>query len=165
MWKDLRPTVAVMALAGLTCGAVIGYLLGLATALAISASLCCGAAAGLGAFLRLRRVQQQTEAMRTGFRAGLAQGVLVAVACYHRAAFPRTGQGAVTTDEVTELRWVAYQQAATERLATPVREAAARALKAVDRREATAAHSLLMELMYIVHEQHYPGPAGRPVRR
>ncbi|MEV0437709.1 hypothetical protein AB0I84_22925 [Streptomyces spectabilis] len=103
--------------------------------------------------------------MKAGFGAGLAQGVLVAAACYHRAAFPRTGKGAVTTEEVAALRWAAYQQAAEERLATPVREAAARLLKAADRGEQNAADSLLLELMNAVREQHRPAPLPGAARR
>ncbi|MGC5042438.1 hypothetical protein ACLQ16_03875 [Streptomyces albidoflavus] len=166
MWKDSRPAVAVMALAGLIFGAALGYLVTHEVASVISASVCCGAGAGLGAFFRLRRGQQQrAEAMKTGFGAGLAQGVLIAAACYHRAAFPRTEKGAVTAEEVAAQRWVAYQQAAAERLANPVREAAARLLKAVDRGEQIAADSLLLDLTNVVHEHHYLTHAPRSARR
>lgn len=51
--------------------------------------------------------QAPAEAMQTGFDTALAQVVLLAVACYHQAAFPRTGQGAVADEEAAELRWVA----------------------------------------------------------
>ncbi|NUL24939.1 hypothetical protein [Streptomyces lunaelactis] len=166
MWKDARPAVAALALAGLIFGAGVGYLATQNVASMITAAVCCAGGTGVSAFFRLRQIhQQQAEAKRAGFSAALAQGVLVAVACYHRAAFPRTGNGAVTEEEVAELRWTAYQQAAGERLEAPVREAAARALKAVDLGEPGSAASSLMDLMGAVHEQHMPPRTRRPARR
>ncbi|WP_051819430.1 hypothetical protein [Streptomyces sp. NRRL S-920] len=167
MWKkDSSLAVAALASLGLLCGAGFGYLVTHEVAGVVSASVGCGAGAGFGAFLRLRRDRQrQAEAMRAGFGAGLAQGALIAAACYHRAAFPRTGKGAVSAEEVAGLRWVAFQQAAEEELATPVREAAARLLEAVDRGAQTAADSLLLDLMHVVHEQHCSAPVTRSARR
>lgn len=109
--------------------------------------------------------QAPAEAMQTGFDTALAQVVLLAVACYHQAAFPRTGQGAVADEEAAELRWVAYQHAAIELLPTPVREAAARTLTAVDRGEPSWADSMLTTLKTVVHEQHLPVGTRRPARR
>ncbi|WP_406153136.1 hypothetical protein OG217_05470 [Streptomyces sp. NBC_01023] len=166
MWKDTRPVVAVMALAGLIFGAGVGYLSTQEVTSTLTAAVCCAGATGAASFVRLRQIrQQQAEAKRNGFSAALAQGTLVAVACYHRAAFPRTGAGAVTEEDVAELRWVAYQQAAAERLDDPVREAAARALKAVDIGEPGSASSYLMDLMGAVHDQHMPARTRRPARR
>ncbi|MER5301364.1 hypothetical protein ABT039_18080 [Streptomyces lasiicapitis] len=166
MWKDSWPAVGVMALVGLICGAALGYFVTQEAAGAISASVFCSAGAGFGTIFRLRRDERQrAEAMTAGFGAGLAQGVLIAAACYHRAAFPRTGKGAVTAEEVVGLRWVAYQQAAEEQLETAVREAAARLLEAVDRGEQAAADALLLDLMNAVYEQHCLGSVPRSARR
>ncbi|MBT2396279.1 hypothetical protein [Streptomyces sp. ISL-100] len=166
MWKDVRPVVAVMALAGLIFGAGVGYLTTRDVTSTLTAAVCCAIGTGGAAFVRLRQIrQQQAEAKRNGFGAALAQGALIAVACYHRAAFPRTGSGAVTDEEVAELRWVAYQQAAAERLDAPVREAAARALKAVDIGDPGGASSFLMDLMGAVHEQHMPARTRWSARR
>ncbi|MGG7574155.1 hypothetical protein [Streptomyces sirii] len=166
MWKDARPAIAALALAGLIFGAGAAYLVAGDVASVVGTAVCCTGGAGLSAFFRLRQIhQQQAEARRAGFSAALAQGVLVAVACYHRAAFPLTGHGAVTEEEVAALRWAAYQQAAAERLDSPVREAAARALKAVDLGEPSPAASALMDLMSAAHERQAPGHTRRPARR
>ncbi|MGW1161578.1 hypothetical protein ACWD5Q_21890 [Streptomyces sp. NPDC002513] len=128
-------------LTGLVClttasGALVGALLGGAR-IALVAAAGAGAATALAAFFFRRRALAyfavaRRQAGTRGYAEGIAHGVLLHIAVYEAAVFPRTGPTGVTPEERAARRTVAYRMAALDEVPRLVREAAADALAALD---------------------------------
>ncbi|MFD1656699.1 hypothetical protein ACFSL4_00225 [Streptomyces caeni] len=160
----ITPTRALLLLvSGLVClitasGALIGSLFGGAR-VALVAAACAGAAAALGASLVYRRALAHFAAARRqagirGYAEGIAHGVLLHVAVYEAAVFPRTGVTGVTPEECAARRTVAYRMAALEEVSRPVREAAADALALLDAADRTGAEEAVAQLASVVRQEY-----------
>ncbi|MFF3907998.1 hypothetical protein ACFYZJ_18880 [Streptomyces sp. NPDC001848] len=160
----ITPARALLLLVtGLVClstasGALIGSLLGGARA-ALVAAVCAGAAGALGALFFRRRALAHFAAARRqagmrGYAEGIAHGVLVHVAAYEAAVFPRTGPLGVTPEERAARRTLAYRMAALEEVPQPVREAAADALAVLDAADRTRAEEALAQLAAVVRKEY-----------
>ncbi len=160
----ITPARALLLLvSGLVClttasGALIGSLFG-GTPATLIAGVCAGAAGALGAlFLRRRTLAHFAAAQRQagirGYAEGIAHGVLLHVAAYEAAVFPRTGPTGVTAEERAARRTVAYRMAALDEVPHPVREAAADALAVLDAADRDRAHEALAQLASVVRQEY-----------
>lgn len=160
----LTPARALLLLtSGLVClltasGALIGALFGGAR-IALVAGVCAGAAGAIGSlFVRRRALAHfaaaQRQAGARGYAEGIAHGVLVHIAAYEAAVFPRTGPSGVTPEERTARRTVAYRMAALEEVPRLVREAAADALAVLDEADRTRAEEALSQLAAVVRQEY-----------
>lgn len=160
----ITPARALLLLViGLVClttasGAVIGALFGGAR-IALVAAVCAGAAGALGAaFFRRRALAHFAAAQRRagmrGYAEGIAHGVLLHVAAYEAAVFPRTGPLGVTPEERAARRTLAYRMAALEEVSQPVREAAADVLAVLDTADRTRAEEALAQLAAVVRQEY-----------
>ncbi|KPI05173.1 hypothetical protein OK074_0311 [Actinobacteria bacterium OK074] len=148
---------------GLVClltasGALIGALFG-GPAVALAAGAGAGAAGVLGALLLRRRATAhfaaaQRQAGQRGYAEGIAHGVLVQVAAYEAAVFPRTGPLGVTPEERSARRTVAYRMAALDEVPGPVREAAADALAVLDAADGDRSDEALARLATAVRREY-----------
>lgn len=161
---SITPTRALLLLvSGLAClitasGALIGSLFGGAR-VALVVAVCAGATGALGAFFVRRRVLAHFAAGRRqagirGYAEGIAHGVLLHVAVYEAAVFPRTGATGVTPEERAARRTVAYRMAALEEVPQPVREAAADALAMLDAADRTGAEEAVAQLASAVRQEY-----------
>jgi hypothetical protein len=160
----ITPARALMLLvSGLVClttasGALIGALFGGART-ALLAAACTGAACVLGALFFRRRAlthfaAAQRQAGARGYAEGIAHGVLLHVAAYEAAVFPRTGPLGVSSEERAARRALAYRMAALEEVPQPVREAAADALAVLDAADRTGAEEALARLAVLVRQEY-----------
>ncbi|UXY18012.1 hypothetical protein N8I84_04195 [Streptomyces cynarae] len=160
----ITPARALLLLVtGLVClttasGALIGALFGGARA-ALVAAACGGAAGALGALVFRRRALAHFDAARRhagmrGYAEGIAHGVLVHVAAYEAAVFPRTGPLGVTHEERAARRTLAYRMAALDEVPQRVREVAADALAVLDTADRTRAEEVLAQLAAVVREEY-----------
>ncbi|MGW4517067.1 hypothetical protein ACWEO4_34940 [Streptomyces sp. NPDC004393] len=148
---------------GLVClttasGALLGALLGGAR-IALVAAAAAGAATALVTFFFRRRALVHFAAARQqagvrGYAEGIAHGVLLHIAVYEAAVFPRTGPTGVTPEERAARRTVAYRMAALDEVPRPVREAAADALGALDDADRTRAEDALAHLASTVRQEY-----------
>lgn len=154
---------------GITClataaGALVGLILD-----GSLAALILGAGAALGSLLVRRRATAAYERARTavmarGYAEGIAQYVLLIVANYEAAVFPRTGPHGVTPEERAARRTDAYKIAAEEEVPHRVREAAANVLAALDDGDHERCGAAQTALIIAVDEhtkQRMPLPPGR----
>jgi hypothetical protein len=164
---QITPARALLLLVGgLIClttasGAMIGALFGDAL-VALVAAACAGAAGALGALFFRRRAlahfaQAQRQAGIRGYAEGIAHGVLLHVAAYEAAVFPRTGPAGVSPQERAARRTLAYRMAALDEVPRPVREAAADTLAVLDAADRTGAEEALAQLAAVVRRE-YAGP-------
>lgn len=160
----ITPARALLLLVtGLVClttasGALIGALFGGARA-ALVAAACGGAAGALGALVFRRRALAHFAAARRhagmrGYAEGIAHGVLVHVAAYEAAVFPRTGPLGVTHEERAARRTLAYRMAALDEVPQRVREVAADALAVLDTADRTRAEEVIAQLAAVVREEY-----------
>lgn len=160
----ITPARALLLLVtGLVClttasGALVGALFAGARG-ALVAAACAGAAGALGALIFRRRAlahfaAAQRQAGMRGYAEGIAHGVLVHVAAYEAAVFPRTGPLGVTREERAARRTVAYRMAALDEVPQRVREAAADALAVLDAADRTRAEEALARLAAAVRKEY-----------
>ncbi|MER6125504.1 hypothetical protein ABT173_23320 [Streptomyces sp. NPDC001795] len=160
----ITPARALLLLvSGLVClttasGALVGALLGGAR-VAVAAAVCAGAAGALGAlFFRKRALAHFAAAQRQagirGYAEGIAHGVLLHVAAYEAAVFPRTGPTGVSAEERAARRTVAYRMAALDEVPRLVREAAADALAMLDAADRARAQEALAQLASVVRQEY-----------
>ncbi|MFD4693222.1 hypothetical protein [Streptomyces sp. NPDC058463] len=172
--SPLTPARALLLVtSGITClataaGALVGLILdGSLAALILGLSM--GAGTALGSLLVRRRATAAYERARTavmarGYAEGIAQYVLLIVANYEAAVFPRTGPHGVTPEERAARRTDAYKIAAEEEVPHRVREAAANVLAALDdgdHERSVAAQSALIIAVDEHTKQRMPLPPGR----
>ncbi|WP_055491090.1 hypothetical protein [Streptomyces sp. TP-A0356] len=162
--STITPARALLLLvSGLVClttasGALIGALYGGARS-ALIAAVCAGAGGALGTlFFRRRALAHFATARRQagarGYAEGIAHGVLLHVAAYEAAVFPRTGPAGVTPEERAARRTLAYRTAALDEVPQPVREAAADALAVLDAADRTGAEEALAQLAVAVRQEY-----------
>ncbi|AJE39242.1 hypothetical protein [Streptomyces nodosus] len=160
----ITPARALLLLTvGLVClitasGALIGALFGGVRG-ALLAAGCAGAAGTLGAlFVRRRALRHfaaaQREAGIRGYAEGIAHGVLLHVAAYEAAVFPRTGPTGVAAEERAARRTLAYRMAALDEVPRLVREAAADALAVLDAADRAGAEQALAQLATVVRQEY-----------
>ncbi|GAA3864679.1 hypothetical protein ACWDR2_05840 [Streptomyces sp. NPDC003631] len=160
----ITPARALLLLvSGLVClttasGALIGALFG-GAGLALLTAAGAGAAGALGALFLRRRAWTHFEAARReagmrGYADGIAHGVLLHIAAYEAAVFPRSGPTGVTPEERAARRTVAYRMAALDEVSQRVREAAADALAVLDAADRTAAQDALAQLAAVVRQEY-----------
>jgi hypothetical protein len=161
---QITPARALLLLVGgLVClttasGALIGALFGGAPTALVAAS-CTGAAGTLGALFFRRRAlghfaAAQREAGMRGYAEGIAHGVLLHVAAYEAAVFPRTGPAGVSPQERAARRTLAYRMAALDEVPRLVREAAADVLAVLDAADRTGAEEALAQLAAVVRREY-----------
>ncbi|GAA3783012.1 hypothetical protein [Streptomyces chiangmaiensis] len=153
----------VLLVSGLVClttasGALIGALFGGAR-FALAAAAGAGTAGALGALFFRRRALMHFEAARReagirGYAEGIAHGVLLHIAAYEAAVFPRSGPEGVTPEERAARRTVAYRMAALDEVPRLVREAAADALAVLDAADRTGADEALAQLAAAVRQEY-----------
>ncbi|MEU1040654.1 hypothetical protein ACFYP4_09795 [Streptomyces sp. NPDC005551] len=160
----LTPARALVLLTGgLTClltaaGGLIGALLG-GPGAGLAAGLGSAAAGAAGSFLVRRRVMAsfraaQRQAGARGYAEGLAHGVLVQVAAYEAAVFPRSGPWGVTPEERAARRTLAYRMAAVDEVPESVRKTAAAALALLDRADRAGVEEAMTELAAAVRKEY-----------
>ncbi|MEU8588905.1 hypothetical protein AB0C59_18180 [Streptomyces sp. NPDC048664] len=161
---QITPARALLLLvAGLIClttasGALVGALFGGAP-VALGAAVCSGAAGALGALLFRRRALRhfaaaQRQAGMRGYAEGIAHGVLLHVAAYEAAVFPRSGPAGVSPEECAARRTLAYRMAALDEVPHVVREAAADTLALLDAADRTGAQEALAQLAAAVRQEY-----------
>ncbi|MGI5142093.1 MULTISPECIES: hypothetical protein [unclassified Streptomyces] len=161
---QITPARALLLLVGgLVCliaasGALIGALFGGAR-IALVTAVGAGAAGALVSLALRRRALAQFAAARReagsrGYAEGIAHGVLLHVAAYEAAVFPRTGPTGVTHEERAARRTVAYRMAALDEVPRLVREAAADALAVLDASDRTGAEEALAQLAVVVRQEY-----------
>jgi hypothetical protein len=161
---SLTPARALVLLtSGLTCllaatAGLIGALLSGAGA-ALAAAACAAGAGAVGALLVRRRAlagfaAAQRQAGARGYAEGLAHGVLVQVAAYEAAVFPRSGPSGVTPEERAARRTLAYRMAALDEVPESVRKAAADVLAVLDRADRMLAEEAMTQLAAVVRKEY-----------
>ncbi|MEU6217775.1 hypothetical protein ABZ845_09680 [Streptomyces sp. NPDC047022] len=161
---QITPARALLLLVGgLIClttasGALIGALFG-GAAVALAAAVCSGTAGALAAlFFRRRALRHfataQREAGTRGYAEGIAHGVLLHVAAYEAAVFPRSGPAGVSPEERAARRTLAYRMAALDEVPRLVREAAADTLAMLDAADRTGTEEALAQLAAAVRQEY-----------
>ncbi|MGW7268144.1 hypothetical protein [Streptomyces sp. NPDC054842] len=148
---------------GLTCllaatGGLVGALLG-GTGIGLLAALAFAVTGAAASVLVRRRAladfgAAQRQAGARGYAEGIAHGVLVQVAAYEAAVFPRSGPSGVSPEERAARRSLAYRMAAVDEVPESVRKAAADALALLDRADRPAAEEALTELAAMVRREY-----------
>lgn len=162
--SPITPARALLLLVGgMVClttasGALIGSLLGGAR-VALAGAVCAGAAGTFSAVSFRRRALVHFAAARRkagirGYTEGIAHGVLLHVAAYEAAVFPRTGPMGVTAEERAARRTVAYRMAALDEVPHLVREAAADALAVLDAADRIRARDAIAQLASVVRQEY-----------